>query len=99
MRHEVVSIDPTARTVTVRDLTTGAERIEAYDELVLATGATASPGPSAEHVPTHTLRSVEDVDRILAVLEQAGPEPRVVVVGAGFVGSRPSRTSVRAVRR
>ncbi|GAA2573208.1 FAD-dependent oxidoreductase [Microbacterium binotii] len=86
VRHEVVGIDTAAQTVTVRDLESEAERIEHYDELVIATGATATPGPSAEHVPTHTLRSVEDVDRVLEVLDAAGPSPRVVVVGAGFIG-------------
>lgn len=86
VRHEVVGIDTAAQTVTVRDLESEAERIEHYDELVIATGATATPGPSAEHVPTHTLRSVEDVDRVLEVLDASGPAPRVVVVGAGFIG-------------
>lgn len=86
VRHEVLAIDTTAQTVTVRDLETGVERIEGYDDLVIATGATAAPGPSASHVPTHTLRSVEDVDRVLEVLDHAGPSPRVLVVGAGFIG-------------
>jgi len=86
VHHEVTAIDPIARTVTVRDLDTGRVRVETYDELVLATGATAAPGPCAEHVPTHTLRSVEDVDDVLTVLDQAGAELRVVVVGAGFIG-------------
>lgn len=86
VRHEVVGIDTASQTVTVRDLESDAERIEHYDELVIATGATATPGPSAEQVPTHTLRSVEDVDRVLEVLDAAGPSPRVVVVGAGFIG-------------
>ncbi|MDR6199680.1 NADPH-dependent 2,4-dienoyl-CoA reductase/sulfur reductase-like enzyme/rhodanese-related sulfurtransferase [Microbacterium sp. SORGH_AS428] len=86
VRHEVVDIDTAAQTVTVRDLESDAERVEHYDELVIATGATAAPGPSAEQVPTHTLRSVEDVDRVLEVLDAAGASPRVVVVGAGFIG-------------
>ncbi|WP_460739525.1 FAD-dependent oxidoreductase [Microbacterium neimengense] len=86
VRHDVVAIDAASQTVTVRDLESDAERIEHYDELVIATGATANPGLSAEHVPTHTLRSVEDVDRVLKVLDTAGPSPRVVVVGAGFIG-------------
>ncbi|WP_243226479.1 FAD-dependent oxidoreductase [Microbacterium sp. CIAB417] len=86
VRHEVVEIDTAAQTVTVRDLESDAERVEHYDELVIAIGATAAPGPSAEHVPTHTLRSVEDVDRVLEVLDTAGPSPRVVVIGAGFIG-------------
>lgn len=86
VQHEVVSVDPTAQTVTVRDLETNEESDEGYDELVIATGATAAPGPSAGHVPTHTLRSVEDVDRVLEVLEGASGAPRVVVAGAGFIG-------------
>ncbi|MEV8241793.1 FAD-dependent oxidoreductase [Microbacterium testaceum] len=86
VRHEVVAIDSSARTVTVRDLETGADRIEPYDDLVIASGATARPGASAPSIPTHTLRSVDDVDDILDVLADAGKEPRVVVVGAGFIG-------------
>lgn len=86
VRHEVVAIDTAARTVTVRDLEDGTDRVEAYDDLIIASGATASPGASAPHVPTHTLRSIDDVDRVLEVLTDAGPEPRVVVVGAGFIG-------------
>lgn len=86
VRHEVVAIDTAARTVAVRDLRSGAENVEAYDDLVLATGAVAAPGPSAERIPTHTLRSVDDVDRVLEVLADAGPAPSVVVAGAGFIG-------------
>ncbi|POX66286.1 CoA-disulfide reductase [Microbacterium sp. Ru50] len=86
VRHEVTAIDAEGRTVTVRDLRTGLEAVERYDELVLATGAVATPGPTAGGVPTHTLRSIDDVDRVMAVLDGAGPMPRVVVVGAGFIG-------------
>ncbi len=86
VRHEVTAIDAEQRTVTVRDLQTGLEAVERYDELVLATGAAATPGPTANSVPTHTLRSIDDVDRVMAVLDTAGPTPRAVVVGAGFIG-------------
>lgn len=86
VHHEVVAVDPAAQTVTVRNLETGTQHVEEYDELVIATGATAAPGPSAGHVPTHTLRSVDDVDRVIEVLENAGDAPRVVVAGAGFIG-------------
>lgn len=87
VHREVVDIDPAAQTITVRDRVSGADSIEPYDQLILATGATATPGPSAEAVPTHTLRSVEDVDRVIEVLDALGDDvPRVVVVGAGFIG-------------
>ncbi|WP_285028207.1 FAD-dependent oxidoreductase [Plantibacter sp. ME-Dv--P-122b] len=83
---EVIGVDAAAQTVTVRDVRSGVESIEHYDELVLATGAGAEPGPSSGIIPTHTLRSVDDVDRVVDVLDQAGDTPRVVVVGAGFIG-------------
>ncbi|BAJ73692.1 uncharacterized NAD(FAD)-dependent dehydrogenase [Microbacterium testaceum StLB037] len=86
VRHEVRAIDTAAQTVTVRDLETGIDRVEGYEDLIIASGATAGPGASAPHIPTHTLRSVDDVDLVLEVLADAGPEPRVLVVGAGFIG-------------
>lgn len=83
---EVIGVDAAAQTVTVRDVRSGVESVEHYDELVLATGAGAEPGPSSGIIPTHTLRSVDDVDRVVDVLHHAGDTPRVVVVGAGFIG-------------
>lgn len=83
---EVIEVDAAAQTVTVRDVLSGVESVEHYDELVLATGARAEPGPSSGTIPTHTLRSVDDVDRVIDVLDQAGDTPQVVVVGAGFIG-------------
>src|SRR6187455_156303 len=40
LRTEVVGIDVNARSITVRDLDTATERVEAFDQLVIATGAT-----------------------------------------------------------
>jgi len=86
VRHEVMAIDAAAKTVIVRDLTTGATSTEAYDDLLLAAGATAQAGATSPGMPTHTLRSVDDVDHINAVLGQSGASAHVVVVGAGFIG-------------
>src|SRR5688500_13169712 len=38
IRHEVVAIDTSAARVTVRDLESGSEAEEAYDQLMIATG-------------------------------------------------------------
>ena len=38
-RHEVTAIDAKASTVTVRDLDTGREAVEHYDDLLIGTGA------------------------------------------------------------
>lgn len=85
VRHEVSAIDTTARTVTVRDLDTGAERVEPFDDLVLAMGATVSDALPGEGIPVTTLRSVDDVDEITEILAGLS-QPRAVVAGAGFIG-------------
>ncbi|WP_434168876.1 FAD-dependent oxidoreductase [Clavibacter michiganensis] len=85
VRHEVVGIDAGAKTVAVRDLDAGTVDTVVYDDLVIAAGAGAAPGGTDGGVPSSTLRSVEDVDRIMALLAGA-PDPHAVVVGAGFIG-------------
>jgi NADPH-dependent 2,4-dienoyl-CoA reductase/sulfur reductase-like enzyme len=70
--------------VAARQVLVGGERIP-FDGLILATGSRPRmlPGtPSLEGV--FTLRTLEDAVAIRAELER---EPRVVVVGAGFIGS------------
>ena len=86
VRHDVIAIDRRAKTVTVRDLQSGSTGTEAYDTLILAGGATAKPGATTAAVPTHTLRTIDDVDAITAILAEAGDQPRAVVIGAGFIG-------------
>ncbi|TFD25662.1 FAD-dependent oxidoreductase [Cryobacterium sp. TMS1-13-1] len=82
---EVVQIDRVEQTVSVRNLLTGEESIESYDRLVLAAGASARSGATDSTIPTHTLRTVDDVDHITAVL--AGVETAsAVVIGGGFIG-------------
>ncbi|MDJ0338505.1 FAD-dependent oxidoreductase [Cryobacterium sp. PH31-O1] len=83
---EVVQIDRVAQTVTVRDLLTDVESVEYYDRLVLAAGASARAGAVSDAtIPTHTLRTVDDVDHITAVLAGAGAVS-AVVIGGGFIG-------------
>ncbi len=86
--HEVTSIDPIAHTVTVTSLRTGDVYVEHYDELVLAAGAESSPGLDLGDVPTRDLRTIPDVDAIMATLGQleTPSDLHAVVVGAGFIG-------------
>ena len=58
----------------------------AYDGLIIATGATPRTLPMvASHVEgLHVLRTLDDS---LALRERFAREPKVVVVGAGFIGS------------
>ena len=86
VRHEVLSIDRAARTVTVRDLETGREFAEAYDKLLLAPGAKPTqpklPGAGLDRV--FTLRTVEDTLRIRRFVEQQRPRS-AVLAGGGFI--------------
>jgi 3-phenylpropionate/trans-cinnamate dioxygenase ferredoxin reductase component len=61
-----------------------------YDRLILATGSRARrwPGPELEGV--HVLRSLDDAIALRAGFER---RPRVVVVGAGFIGCEVAQTA------
>jgi NADPH-dependent 2,4-dienoyl-CoA reductase/sulfur reductase-like enzyme/rhodanese-related sulfurtransferase len=84
VRHEVVSIDPGARTVQVRDLRSGFEYRETYDHLVLSPGAAPIVPPLPGIERALTIRNVTDIDVVVAELA-AGPRT-AVVVGGGFIG-------------
>ena len=93
--HEVLAIDAAVRTVTVRDLGSGDTFIEAYDELILAVGASAREAAGDSGVPTHTLRTVEDVDAIGLHVDAAADHPSALVVGGGFIGLEAVENLVR----
>lgn len=85
--HEVTAVDPAARTVTVRDLATGATFTDTYDELVLATGvrSVVPPLPGVDLPGVFTLRTPADARAIREWIEtrDAG---RAVIVGGGYIG-------------
>lgn len=83
---EAVRIDRAAQTVTARDLATGTEHEQPYDRLIIASGAEMPERAEIAGIPTHSLRSVEDVDAIQAALAAAGEAPLTLVLGGGFIG-------------
>lgn len=85
--HEVVSIDREAKTVRVKNLTDGTYFEQSYDTLILSPGATPirPPIPGIEDSAILSLRSVSDIDRIKAKIDEAHTK-RAVVVGGGFIG-------------
>ena len=87
VRQEVVAIDRTTRTVTVRRLDDGTEYVEGYDKLILSPGARPVtpdlPGIDAERL--FTLRTVEDTYAVADFIDREQPR-RATVVGAGFIG-------------
>ena len=87
VHHEVVAIDRAAKTVTVRHTTDGASEHLAYDELVLAPGAAPRlPREVAPDAPLHALRTLDDLDRIMAAASPLREGDPVVVIGGGFIG-------------
>ena len=87
VRHEVTAIHPEKKTVSVKDLETGAVFEEAYDKLLLSPGAKPVwpdlPGMDSNRL--FTLRTVEDTLRIKEFVDQNKPRS-AVMVGGGFIG-------------
>ena len=81
---EVTSISREVKTVSVKNLVTGEEYEVGYDKLVLSPGASpvVPPIPGVERALT--LRTVEDVERIVARVDQK--PVTAVVIGGGFIG-------------
>ncbi len=82
---EAVAIDRAAKRVRLRTPATGDETWLPYDKLVLAPGASPlrPPLPGIDDARIHTLRSLQDMDRLKAAAVSA---QRVAVIGAGFIG-------------
>ncbi len=86
-KHEVLAIDPAAKTVTVKDLSTGKTFTESYDKLVLSPGAmpTRPPLPGIDSERIFSLRTVEDTLRIHDYVRREKPQS-AVLVGGGYIG-------------
>lgn len=85
--HEVLEIDPVNKSLKVRALNDGREYEEAYDKLIISTGAKPFV-PQMEGVSldgVFTLRNVRSADRIREFLRSASPRT-VTIVGTGFIG-------------
>lgn len=84
---EVTAIDRSAKTVTVKNLSSGKIYTETYDKLMLAPGAEPVKPPLAgiELENIFSLRNIPDMDRIRTFVDQNNPKS-AVVVGGGFIG-------------
>ena len=87
VRHEVTAIHPEKKTVSVKNLETGAVFEESYDKLLLSPGAKPVwpnlPGMDSDRL--FTLRTVEDTLRIREFIDRNKPRS-AVMVGGGFIG-------------
>lgn len=85
-RTEVISIDREAKTVTARQLDNGKTSVESYDKLILSPGARPfiPPVPGVDLPGVHTLRDLNDADRLLNLA--TGNAKKALIVGGGFIG-------------
>ena len=85
--HEVMSISPNAKSIEVKNLTTGEIFTDSYDKLVIATGASAVVPPikGTDKNNVFTLRNINDMNRIKAFINENSPKS-AVIIGTGFIG-------------
>jgi NADPH-dependent 2,4-dienoyl-CoA reductase/sulfur reductase-like enzyme len=96
MRTEVEEIDLAAGRVTARDLAAGRSYREAFDSLVIATGAVPvrPPLPGVDAAGVFGVQTLDDGAALLADLDRAQPR-RAVVVGGGYIGVEMAEALVR----
>lgn len=85
--HEVTAINPAAKSIRVKNLTSQTESDHEYDTLIIATGSSPVvpriPGIESKHILS--LWTVQDTDRIRQTIDQDQIKT-AVVVGGGFIG-------------
>ena len=100
LRHQVQSIDPAAKQITVQDLATGRVFQDRYDKLVVATGAAPSVPqvPGSNRVGVQTLKNVED----LIFLKEFIRTPYVrdiVILGGDWTGLELAKVFLKLGRQ
>jgi NADPH-dependent 2,4-dienoyl-CoA reductase/sulfur reductase-like enzyme len=89
MGAEVVGIDLAARRLTLLD---GSE--EPFDELLVATGARATPPPIPGVEAAEQARTLEDAGRLRSAVD-ADVDGSAVVIGSGYIGIEVAEAFVR----
>jgi NADPH-dependent 2,4-dienoyl-CoA reductase/sulfur reductase-like enzyme/peroxiredoxin family protein/TusA-related sulfurtransferase/rhodanese-related sulfurtransferase len=87
VEQEVTSVDPTAKSVAVKNLQTGESYTETYDYLVLSPGAQPikPPIPGIDTAPVFTVRNVPDVDALKNYIKEHEVK-HAIVIGGGYIG-------------
>ena len=85
--HEVMRIDPSRKSIEVRDYHTGEIFEDFYDKLVIATGAKPMK-PDIKGIDNDnvfTVRNVESADKIVGYIAKTSPK-KAVIIGGGYIG-------------
>lgn len=100
LRCQVERIDPQARQITGRDLSTGQAFTDRYDKLVAATGALPQVPqvPGCRRMGVHTLKSVEDLIFLKEYLRTPYVQD-VVILGGGWEGLELAKAVLKLGRK
>lgn len=84
---EVLAINRSRKTITIKNFADGSSYEESYDKLVLSPGAKpiVPPIPGLEMVNVHTVRNVVDITRLKQNISEINPQ-NIAVIGGGFIG-------------
>ncbi len=87
IRTEAVRINRERKEVVVRSAETGTEQTISYDKLIISPGAEPirPPIPGADDPRVKTLRSMADMDGIIALLGEKAPT-HSLIIGGGYIG-------------
>ena len=87
IRHQVLSVNPAAKTLQVRNLVDKTEFEDRYDILILSTGATSivPPIPGVDQPHVFTLRNPVSARAIRQFIDQQHPKT-AAIIGSGFIG-------------
>lgn len=90
MEHDVIAIDPAAKTVTVKDLKGGRIFTDPYDQLVYAAGSwpLSIPGLPADHAALGNVMLCKLFQHAEELIRRADDPAiqTVAVIGAGYIG-------------
>lgn len=95
VKHEVLSIDRSSQTISVKNLITNDIINEHYDKLILSPGAEPFVPPFEEMNDEifMTLRNIPDLDKIKSFIEKKSVK-KAVVIGGGFIGIEVSENLI-----
>ncbi|MBL0701602.1 MAG: FAD-dependent oxidoreductase [Spiroplasma sp.] len=87
VNNEVVKVNSSNKTVTIKNVVTGENYEEGYDKLVISPGAYAfvPPFEGLDKIDSFTLKTVPDVVGIMNFLKSSNAK-HITVVGGGFIG-------------
>lgn len=85
--YEVLRINPEEKKLQVKNLENGEIFEDAYDKLILATGARSAVPPinGVENAHVFSLRNIKDMYRIKEYIIAKNPKD-AVIIGTGFIG-------------